>query len=216
MDLDMFFESDDDGAQVERQRPETTSESDVALVLEKHAGNQAKHYVIHRFVTMYLDGVQWDWYESHKAWLVQEADALSYAATLPDVTPDDDLNALTSSQYLEQFAANNPEPVRPPVISVAQYCETAIIKGHTIAETMFKAARAAAVSASTVVVGKAVFNADEMSQRRMLSAIVAAEQLQLTEADWTLADNTVIKVDIQTLKQAHAMAIAKQGSIWRR
>ncbi|WP_257264359.1 hypothetical protein [Endozoicomonas sp. ONNA2] len=67
MDLSLFYAYDEEGNQVELQRPETKSWSDVVQCVNHHKGTNDK--VVNLFIGMYLLGIDWDWFESYKDWL---------------------------------------------------------------------------------------------------------------------------------------------------
>lgn len=64
----------------------------------------------------------------------------------------------------------------------------------------------------TTQTGK-VFDADEISRGRMLSAIQAADFLGIGESEWKLADNTKEIINLNELKEAHALAIQALGQV---
>lgn len=77
----------------------------------------------------------------------------------------------------------------------------------------WKAERESRVRAIVVEVDGQRFDGDEDSQNRMARAVAAADQM--TEAtEWTLADNTVATVSVQTLKTACRLAGEEQTRIW--
>ncbi len=57
------------------------------------------------------------------------------------------------------------------------------------------------------------FDGDDIARSDMLSAIQAADTLQLTEHNWKLADNTWKVVSLAELKEASALAIQAKGTI---
>lgn len=77
----------------------------------------------------------------------------------------------------------------------------------------WKAERQERVNAITVEVDGMAFDGDELSQGRMARAVAAADQMtEITE--WTLADNTVAMVSVQTLKTACRLVGEEQTRIW--
>jgi hypothetical protein len=76
-----------------------------------------------------------------------------------------------------------------------------------------QAEKADALSKSTVTVGVHTFDANEVSLARMGNAILAAEQLGLTEHYWKMHDNTVVLIQLPELKQAHAAGMQALGAI---
>lgn len=77
----------------------------------------------------------------------------------------------------------------------------------------WKAARLQAVDAITVEVDGLTFDGDELSQNRMARAVAGAD-LMTDTTEWTLADNTVAMVSVQTLKAACRLAGEEQTRIW--
>jgi len=90
------------------------------------------------------------------------------------------------------------------------------LAAKTAAETAAaaKAARDAAVAAITVEVAGKVFDGDEVAQTRMARAIQVAEITGLTSTNWKLADNSMVTVTLDELKQALALAMQAQGALW--
>lgn len=64
----------------------------------------------------------------------------------------------------------------------------------------------------TTTSGK-VFDGRDKDQIRMLSAIQASTLLGLTSSQWKLANNVVVPVTLDELREAHALAIQAVGSI---
>ncbi|NOU50278.1 DUF4376 domain-containing protein [Pseudoalteromonas sp. JBTF-M23] len=76
----------------------------------------------------------------------------------------------------------------------------------------FKAQRAANVAAITVAVDDMVFDGDEVSQSRMARAV-----LLMSDTDtqlWVLANNDIVEVTCEQLKQACVLAAQKQSELW--
>lgn len=93
---------------------------------------------------------------------------------------------------------------------------TAADKDAAIAEQGYlgwKSEREERVRAIVVEVGGLRFDGDEDSQNRMARAVAAADSL-LDTTEWTLADNTIAMVQIQTLKTACRLAGEEQTRIW--
>ena len=67
MDLSLFQTVDEDGNIVDQPRPETKSPEGVYQCINHHKGRNDT--VVEKFVSMYLLGIQWDWYEQYKEWL---------------------------------------------------------------------------------------------------------------------------------------------------
>ena len=59
-----------------------------------------------------------------------------------------------------------------------------------------------------------IFDGDEKSQDRMLRAINIAVITGQTETEWKLADNTVVMVTLDELKEALALAGQEMSRIW--
>ena len=58
-----------------------------------------------------------------------------------------------------------------------------------------------------------VFDADEKALINMLSAIQASGVLGITSHDWKLADNSIVNITLDELKEAHSLAIQAVGAI---
>lgn len=65
----------------------------------------------------------------------------------------------------------------------------------------------------TITSGK-VFDGNEISQDRMVRAIQIAAITGLTETQWKLADNTIVTVSLDELKEALALAGQEMSRIW--
>ena len=70
-----------------------------------------------------------------------------------------------------------------------------------------------AIENLTVTVDGMVFDANEKSRMRMLSAINASERLGATETSWKLTNNQVQQVTLVQLQQAHDLAILAIGGV---
>lgn len=77
----------------------------------------------------------------------------------------------------------------------------------------WKAERESRVRAIVVEVDGQRFDGDEDAQNRMARAVAAADLMTET-TEWTLADNTVTMVSVQTLKTACRLAGEEQARIW--
>lgn len=77
----------------------------------------------------------------------------------------------------------------------------------------WKVQRERDVSLIRVAVDGLVFDGDEGSQNRMARAVTAADSLQET-TEWTLADNRVVVVTVQQLKQALRLSTEASTAIW--
>ena len=58
-----------------------------------------------------------------------------------------------------------------------------------------------------------VFDANESARNSMLSALTSATFLGLAQTDWKLADNTVVLVTVEEIKEALALSIQAVGAI---
>jgi len=65
----------------------------------------------------------------------------------------------------------------------------------------------------TTTTGK-VFDGDEQSQDRMLRAINIAAVTGQSVTDWKLADNTIVEVTLDELKEALSLAGQEMSRIW--
>ncbi|MGI2125515.1 DUF4376 domain-containing protein [Shewanella oncorhynchi] len=207
-DLTIFYKLDEHNRPVIRYRPESKSLSDVLLVTQLHAANPAMHHVIDKFIELYAISLQWDWFAQYQAWLVRKADAELNAPALPIDAQD--------QQAIELPLFAEPEPVRPELKTIEQYRAEVMIDGMSIDEYLFRTQRAEAVNSIDVEVDGLVFDGDEQSQRRMLAAIHASEDAGITSTIWRLADNTETAVTVAQIRQAHSLAIIKQGELWTR
>ncbi|MFM1691807.1 DUF4376 domain-containing protein [Aeromonas salmonicida] len=77
----------------------------------------------------------------------------------------------------------------------------------------WKAGRMERVSVIVVEVDGLRFDGDEDSQNRMARAVAGADLMTET-IEWTLADNTVVVVSVQTIKTACRLAGEEQTRIW--
>lgn len=76
-----------------------------------------------------------------------------------------------------------------------------------------KAGRPAQIAVLKVTTtGGLMFDADEVSQDRMVRAIAALEPMQTI--DWVLADNTCQEISREVLQEALQLAITEVTSIW--
>ena len=77
-----------------------------------------------------------------------------------------------------------------------------------------KKLRDAAVAAIKVTVNGKVFDGDEVAQGRISRAVAAAESAGVSAYQWKLADNSVVAVSLDELKQALALAFQAQSALW--
>jgi hypothetical protein len=77
-----------------------------------------------------------------------------------------------------------------------------------------KQAKLQALASITVTTqsGK-VFDGKDLDQQRMVSAIMSADVVGITETYWKLADNSVAMVTLDELKEALALSIQALGVI---
>lgn len=201
-----FTAINDDGEQVELPRPESKSLDDVLLVASLHANNPAMHSVIDRFIEMFETGIQWDWFYRYAAWLERKA---NYVEVDESINPD-------TEDVIAAIKFDELEPVRPESKSAQQWREELVIDGVSINEYLFRLSRAHAVKNILVEIDGMIFNGDEDSQRRMLSAIKAGEDIGMNETMWRLSDNSQKAVTLKQLRLAHAASIIQQGELWIR
>lgn len=74
--------------------------------------------------------------------------------------------------------------------------------------------RREAVEAIRVEVDGMIFDGDEVAQSRMARTITVADASGLTETEWVLADNTVVKVTKAQLQQALVKSMMAMSSLW--
>lgn len=225
---ELFYTIDDDGTVTEKPRPETRPFSDVERVVNKHASNPAKRHVIYMFLEMYLLGLQWDWFEYRKTWLKELEDiesnpperARDQDGQFLSDDPDTDINEAYVNGYTPEMheavynAHMAKEMTRPPVQTVEDASASMKIKDVPIDEFIFRNQRHMSVSGIVVEVDGMLFDGDEASQRRMLSAIRAGEDRGLTETLWRMSDDSEQVITLDQLKVAHSKAIIAQGSMW--
>lgn len=214
--MDIFYEevtTGESGAQtlpekVIKKRPYAASLDDVLRVTKLHATNPAMHHVVDKFIELYAVTLQWDWFTQYQSWLARKADSELNAQAI-----------LIESQYqpaIEHQLFADPEPVRPELKTIEQYRAEILIDGISIDEYLFRTQRAVAVKSIAVEVGGLIFDGDEQSQRRMLSAIQAGTDQGMTKTIWRLHNNDENVVTIEQLNEAHAKAILAQGELWMR
>jgi hypothetical protein len=64
----------------------------------------------------------------------------------------------------------------------------------------------------TITSGK-VFDGRDIDQQRMVSAIIASSVINIAETQWKLADNSIVTVSLDELKEALALSIKAIGNI---
>lgn len=85
------------------------------------------------------------------------------------------------------------------------------LKSHF--RSIFKANRQKEVNDIKVTVDGMVFDGDEISRARMVTAVVSATS-ETETIEWSLADNTVATVTASQLKQALRLSGEAMSSIW--
>ena len=71
-----------------------------------------------------------------------------------------------------------------------------------------------AVRAIKVAVNEKIFDGDEDSQSRMLRAIQIASITNESSTKWKMADNSIVSVTLDELKQALSLAGKEMSKIW--
>lgn len=96
-------------------------------------------------------------------------------------------------------------------IEVQSFRNTAIYNTNTYLKNI----KLSSVNSITVTTsaGK-VFDGDEKSQDRMLRAINIAEISGLNSTIWKLADNSIVEVTLEELKEALSLAGQEMSRIW--
>ena len=90
------------------------------------------------------------------------------------------------------------------------------IKPKTVEQLAEEAKQAKQLVLDSIVVTTAsgkVFDGRDKDQVRMLSAIQASTLLGLTTATWKLADDSIVEITLDELKEAQALAIQAMGAI---
>ena len=82
------------------------------------------------------------------------------------------------------------------------------------ARKAFIVARTKEVNELTVDIGGKVFNGDEVSQSRMVRAIVSAGIVGQTSTYWTLANNVSTLITLDELKEALGKSMQAMAAIW--
>ena len=126
--------------------------------------------------------------------------------SLPASLTQDDLDFLNVEEV--------PDPA-PTAEEIAAAEAAAAEVQLVMAREQAKAQRAAAVAAIKVTTAAGnTFDGDERSQDRMARAIIALSTGWSTSTSWILADNTVIQVTGEELKEALALAGMAQVEAW--
>ena len=86
---------------------------------------------------------------------------------------------------------------------------------HDVIARNFKKRKEYLVSriAITTTSGK-IFDGDEASQDRIMRAVQIAAITELTETQWKLANNEIVMVTLDELKEALALAGQEMSRIW--
>lgn len=114
-DLTMFYTTDELGSQVELPRPETKSMDDVVQCATHNQGSNDT--VVDKFITMYQLGLQWDWFEEYKQYLLDKTKIEDYnKALVPDEdgVPPDPLPLPLPTEPVRP-AAEQPESIKKRV-----------------------------------------------------------------------------------------------------
>jgi len=98
--------------------------------------------------------------------------------------------------------------------------EKSLVDAEATVQEALKAAQEAKVAKQlalnsitvTTTSGK-VFDGRDIDQQRMMSAIMSADVVGITETYWKLADNSVVMVTLVELKEALALSIQALGAI---
>lgn len=83
------------------------------------------------------------------------------------------------------------------------------------AEAEAKQAKLEALNSITVEVNGNTFDGNESARNNMLSAIQSSDFLGVTETEWKMADNSIVLITLDELKQALALSIQAVGAIVR-
>lgn len=186
--------------------------NEVEMVAIKHATNPDKHWIIFKFIEMYWENCRKQYLEDYLAWLENETYLTSLIDSFEPIKDEEDKVIVSLEDYTKTINSQRvPEPTKP-VKDIE--LDKIRIKGQTIEEFLFLNVRHKTVSKITVEVDGLIFDGDEYSQRRMLSAITASEELGQVTTKWRLSDNSVVEVTKDQLVEAHAKAILKQGELW--
>lgn len=86
------------------------------------------------------------------------------------------------------------------------------LEAKVLAEKL-KADKDAKLAAIVVEVNGKVFDGNEKARNNMLASIQASQLLNIESTYWKLADNSVIEVTVDEVKEALALAIQRVGEI---
>lgn len=132
----------------------------------------------------------------------QSIKRLSDGASIPFADGNRDYEEY--KQWLSE--GNIPEPE----FTDAELLAKEVLEAKQLADTV----KQLALDSITVTTSSGkVFDGRDKDQVRMLSAIQASTLLGLTEAYWKLANNEVMTITLNELKEAHALAIQALGAI---
>ena len=145
---------------------------------------------------------QWEFYDKYMEWL----DAEPVEPSQEGYTEEEYVDAVDAyNTSMEAYKAS--EPVKPPLRTVDEIMESSGLSDKTRKE-----ARDEAVSKITVEVDGMLFDGDEISQNRMARAVATGNAGDTTY--WKLANNDVVLVSWEQLKQALKLAGNAQTTIW--
>ena len=190
MVLSYFYTENEAGEQALKPRPETKTITALERVIELDK-DQA---TVDAFADMVADGYQWEWFDLYQQYLID----LAHWQSLKDAFIPVDGSVFNITEPVE--------PVRPEILTGAQVYEP-------YKRDKLKRERAKAVNSITVEVNDRVFDGDELSQLRMLRAIMLLDDSQTMP--WTLADNTIVDTNKAELTQAISLAGAEQSALWQ-
>lgn len=89
------------------------------------------------------------------------------------------------------------------------------LRRQAVAREAAKQARQAAVDSIQVTVSSGkTFDGNEPAQANLLLAVQVAQIAGLTEAEWTLADNTRVPVTLDEIKEALTLAALEKSRLW--
>lgn len=191
IDLTMFYTVDEEGNQVELQRPETKRWSDVDQCITHNQGQNPS--VVERFIELAILGDQWDWFKSYKNWQA-ECERIN------------ELNAARiADEETGELPAEYPLPTEPP-----QPAD----KSDEYREKEWKAERSHKQNTASVIVNSKEFDADWSSIVTMSEAV---DSLQPGDTKpWVLKPSPAGVPDMvsyEELKQALDLARAQYSTL---